>query len=120
MEVLCKGGCECLCCVAEDCCVAGEPSKGIGCAKKEDLICGLACPCCMRGLKVPTVLVSGGASCLCCYDACSFPFSEDYVPGPVCAVCCLQCAPEMGCCKPPPPSKALGKGGPVASEEMQR
>ena len=54
----------------------------------------------------------------------SFPFSEDYVPRFVCAVYGLSCAPEFGCCKPPPYAKALDKpkggGAPTTSDEMER
>jgi hypothetical protein len=125
ITVLCKGAGECLCCIAEDCCAAGEESKGFGCPeKKEGEICRLACPCCVRGLKIPTVLCAGSGSCLCCYSVASFPFNEQYVPGFVCAVYGLQCAPECGCCKPPPYAGSLDKpkggGGSPSSASMER
>ena len=127
ITVLCKGSCEVLCCVGEDCCAAGEESKGIGCPEKKDgEICRIALPCCARALKSPSVCCAEGHSCLCCWNAGSFPFSEDYVPVPVCAAYCLQCAPEFGCCKPPPYSRVLNKpkrgmgGAAPAEKEMER
>ena len=84
----------------------------------------MALPCCAYACKSPEVLCAGGNSCLCCYTVQSFPFSEDYVPRFVCAVYGLSCAPEFGCCKPPPYAKALDKpkggGAPPSSDEMER
>ena len=115
----CKGGGEFLCCVAEDCCAAGEESKGVGMVEKKDgEFCRLALPCCVRALKTPTVLAAGGGSCLCIWEACSFPFSEDFVPEMVCACCFFSCKPNTGFMQPPPYSKALDKpkGGPQAAD----
>ncbi|KAL3916690.1 MAG: hypothetical protein SGPRY_006710 [Prymnesium sp.] len=124
ITILCKGGGECLCCEEQACCAAGEESKGIGCpAKKEGDICRIACPCCAYALIKPRVLCANGGSCLCCWSAASFPFSEEYVDKLVCALYCLQLAPEVGCCKPPPYSKTLDKpksGAPPQASEMAR
>jgi hypothetical protein len=126
ITVLCKGNGECLCCAGESCCAAGEESKGFGCIeKKEGDICRCACPCCVEALVTPKLCCASGGSCLCCWNAASFPFSEDYVNEFVCAVYCLQCAPQFGCCKPPPYSKALDKpkgggGAPPTTVEIER
>ena len=126
ITICCKNAGECLCCLCEKCCAAGEESKGCGCPDKKDgECCRIACPCCASACKSPQVLCAGGGSCLCCWHAASFPFSEDFVPSFVCALICLQCAPECGCCKPPPYSKVLDKpkggGAPtVSEEEMER
>ena len=125
ITVCCKFADECLCCVEEDCCAAGEESKGFCCVEKKDgEFCRCALGCCAYALRKPQVLCAGGGSCLCCWEAASFPFSEDYVPSFVCAAYCLQCAPEFGCCKPPPYSKVLDKpkggGSPTVAAEMER
>jgi len=119
ITMCCDGKGECLCCVAEDCCIAGADHKGIGLVKtREGEICRLALPCCARALKTPTVLCSGAEKCLCCYTVCSLPFDKDYVPAPVCAWNGITCAPTPGCCTDPPYSAAIDKpkgGGTPAS-----
>jgi hypothetical protein len=73
-------------------------------------ICRVALPCISCGIKKPTVLAKGKAHVLCCLQQASFPFDSEFVPGPICAVCCLQCVPNMGCAQP---SKKASGGAPA-------
>ena len=43
----------------------------------------------------------------------AFPFAGK-VPGPICAICCIQCIPNAGIMKPP------GGGGAPPNAEMNR
>ncbi len=62
------------------------------------------------------------------YSVASFPFSDDFVPQPVCGCCFIQCLPEFGICLPTAECKALeGLTGetptaakPVEAETMER
>ena len=56
----------------------------------------------------------GEAECLCFVEAAAFPF-KGKVGGPICAVCCLQCVPNMGCMQP-----SAKKGGAPESATMER
>lgn len=116
--VLCKGGGTCICCEEKCCLAANEEQFPIGVVKEDGFLLKLGLPCCTCGLKVPDMkdLISADYHCLCLKAAAQFPFG-DKVSAPVCAVCFLQCAPEVGCAKPPP-----GGGAPPspAAEEMQR
>lgn len=138
MEIACNAGTpgcekksECLCLLSETCCAANpERSHGCGCVEKtgeyESICCGLGCFCCKVALKVPEVCISGEADCCCTKSVASFPFDDRFVAGPVCAYCCLQCAPNCGCCQPPPIRAAFAElsGAPYAgqatAQEMQR
>merc|ERR1719424_1998988 len=92
--ILAKGSGTCLC-IEEKCCLAaGEPQFPIGMIKQDGFICKLGLPCCTFGLKTPDAkdLLSSDGECLCVRQVAQFPFG-DKISKPVCAVCCLQCAP---------------------------
>ena len=67
--------------------------------KEEGVIFKIGLPCCTLGLVMPKVCTKGGGQCLCLKGYSAFPFDDELVPGPICAVCCLQCVPNMGCMK---------------------
>ncbi len=98
---------ECLCLVGAECCAIGAKSKGCGIVTEDDECCKIGCFICNLGLKSPAVLCAGAGQCCCCKEVASFPFNEDYVKEPVCAVCCISCAPEAGCCVEAPDCPAL-------------
>jgi len=114
--VLCKGGGTCICCEENCCLAAGEEQFPIGMIKQEGMICKLGLPCCTLGLKVPDAkdLLSMSGECLCLKALAQFPFG-DKVGKPVCAVCFLQCMPEVGCLKPGP-----SPGGAPPNTTMER
>lgn len=114
MMMGCAGQEEFLCIEAKACLGAGEAFP-VGMIKEDGFICKIGLPCCTYGLKMPQVLCLGAGQCLCCKSAAAFPF-KDPVPGPICAVCCLQCLPNAGCAKP----ATKGGGAPNASTEMER
>lgn len=105
----CKGSTELLCFVNEHCCAANVDPYGIGIVTDETNheICKLGMFCCTCGLKKPEVLCSGASHFCCIVQVQSFPWDKDYVADPVCAFCCFQCLPEMGCAKPYPDCPAL-------------
>mmetsp|Transcript_39430 Transcript_39430/g.106429 ORF Transcript_39430/g.106429 Transcript_39430/m.106429 type:complete len:84 (+) Transcript_39430:290-541(+) len=79
--------------------------------------------CCTYALKQPQVLVKGKSHCLFVKQAASFPFDSELVPSPICAVCCIQCMPNVGCAKPHVKvggATAPSGGALVASIEMVR
>ena len=119
MMIGCKETGECLCIESKACLGIGEPFP-IGMIKEDGFICKIGLPCCTTGLLMPKVLCLSAAQCLCIKSAASFPF-KDPVPGPICAVCCIQCMPNVGIMKPPMKvtSKVEG-GGPLAPAEMVR
>ena len=81
-------------------------------------ICKLGLAICTIGLKKPDVLCLSDGTCLCAHTAAAFPFKAGVVNGFICAVCCLQCAPNMGCAQPP---TAMGGAAPAPDTEvMQR
>lgn len=108
--VLCKGSDECLCLVSEHCLALGEESLGIGMVTNEAQgeICKIGIGICTCGLKQPKVLCAGVDQVCCIVGAQSLPFDDAYVGKPVCAYCCLACAPECGCCVNAPASSKLG------------
>lgn len=114
--MLCKGSGTCICVEQKQCLAAGEPQFPIGMIKEDGFICKVGLPCCTFGLKTPDMkdLISSDAECLCLRSVAQFPFG-DKVSKPVCAVCFLQCLPEVGCMKPGP-----GGGAPPAAETMER
>ena len=81
--------------------------------------CGLCC--CTFSILMPQALFRLQGKLLCLKCAGAFPFQRP-LPGPVCAVCCLQCIPNVGCMKPPMKAKTVAGegGGPPAPTEMQR
>ena len=130
IKVLCVSEGEELCCFGKGCLAAGEDVLGPGMIevdKDKGEICHLGLGCCSCGLKTPSVLCKGRQSCLCMKSAAAFPFDDEYVPGPVCAVYGCQCMPNGGCCTPPFSQKWLdehkdfeGVGGPAACEMTGR
>ena len=99
---ICKEKGECLCLVSEACLDTQEPSLGCCCATNKDNkeCCKLAIPCCAFGIKRPERLCARATWFLCCKSAIAFPFDDDYVASPVCAVLGLQCAPKCTFCSP--------------------
>lgn len=94
---------DCLCSNGKGCCgVPNEanPMMPVGMAKVEGNICTISLPCCQQGLKVPTVLCAQSTQCLCIKQVQSFPFNKDFVAGPVCALCGIQCCPKAGLLQP--------------------
>ena len=117
----CLVGChhkqELCCCLYESCLAINGESKGCGCIEKEGdyaaVCCGPKCVCCQCGLKSPELCCAGESDQCCCRGVQSFPFDDRFVAKPVCAICCLQCFPECGCCAPPP-VRASSVGGVVS------
>ena len=119
---------DCLC-LRSSCCLAVD-AKTRGCGMvtdpKRDECCKIGCFCADIGLVKPQTLCSNASQLLCCYDVCSLPCTEDYVPECVCAYCFLQCTPECGCCVEGPPSPALvalktkTTAAPPQAQEIQR
>eukprot|EP00550_Attheya_septentrionalis_P001405 CAMPEP_0198288744 /NCGR_PEP_ID=MMETSP1449-20131203/7154_1 /TAXON_ID=420275 /ORGANISM="Attheya septentrionalis, Strain CCMP2084" /LENGTH=130 /DNA_ID=CAMNT_0043986951 /DNA_START=196 /DNA_END=588 /DNA_ORIENTATION=- len=109
MALICKGSDECLCIVSEHCLAMGVDSLGCGMVTDESKneICKIGVPCCTLGLKKPEIVCAGVDQCLCMVGAHSFPYNDKYVGKPVCAVYCLSCAPEVGCCVEAPVSSVL-------------
>ena len=130
IKVLCVSEGEQCCIFSKTCLAAGEDVLGPGMIevdKDKGEICHLGLGCCSCGLKTPSVLCKGRQSCLCMKSAAAFPFDDEYVPGPVCAVYGCQCVPNGGCCTPPFSQKWLdehkdfeGVGGPAACEMTGR
>jgi len=114
IKILCEGAGTCIC-IEEKCCLAANVDQfPVGMIKEEGFICKIGLPCCTTGLKMPDAkdLLSGGFQCLCLKALAQFPFG-DKIGAPVCAVCFLQCTPDVGCLKPPP----SGGAPPVAAPE---
>mmetsp|Transcript_26041 Transcript_26041/g.63580 ORF Transcript_26041/g.63580 Transcript_26041/m.63580 type:complete len:143 (-) Transcript_26041:192-620(-) len=105
--ILLKEHNECLCCTHDCCLVPGDDGYGVGFEKSmvniaaakagrsTGNICDLKMYLCQCGLKYPEVLCKGSSNCLCCKQAQSFPFDDDHVKGPVCAICFVQILPEF-------------------------
>lgn len=108
--VLGKGDGTCICVEEKCCCAANTDQFPVGMIKEDGFICKIGLPCCTYGCKTPDTanLISGEGQCLCFKSVAQFPFG-DKISKPVCAVCFLQCMPEVGCLKPGP-----GGGAPPA------
>jgi hypothetical protein len=113
--ICCEGAGTCICFESKYCLAANVEQFPIGMIKEDGFICKLGLPCCTYGLKNPDMkdLLSGQGQVLCCKEVAQFPFG-DKVGAPVCAVCFLQCMPEVGCMKPGP-----GGGGPPEAQGPQ-
>lgn len=90
-----------------------EPQFDIGVIKDDKFFIKLGLPCCTCGIKkVPewfNPILLGNGQCLCLKQFAAFP------PQPlICAVCCIQCVPNMGIFKPPT------AGGAPDNSTMQR
>lgn len=102
---------DCLC-IRHSCCLAvNAPTKGCGCTTEQQRgeICKIGLFCCDLGLIVPVKLCGCASQCLCCYEVVGFPCESEFIPEVVCTICCpcLQIAPKVGCCIPPPPVSIL-------------
>ena len=97
----CFGAGEFLCIEEKFCLAANKEAFPVGMISEEGMICKIGLPCCTCGVKTPQVLCLSDGKCCCFHSAAAFPFKEGVVDGPVCAVYCLQCLPNCGCCKPP-------------------
>lgn len=91
-------------CIVSDCCL-NATSKPFGPGMITDAekgeICKFGLFCWSCGLKKPSTCCASKCHLLFCVQASAFPTNADYVPTTVCALCCLQCLPNCGCCKPP-------------------
>ena len=129
MLIGCSGAGEELCIEFDCCCAApneNNPMKKSGLTPKDKLeegtFCQISLPCCSQACKKPKVCVSGAGQCLCMKSKASFPFGK-HVPGLVCAVCGVQCKPNMGICQPydaaditTPTANPAGAPAPAESE----
>jgi hypothetical protein len=99
---------DCLC-LRSSCCFSFD-AKPLGCGfmttdksqlgGTEEEMCKIGCMLCDCAVIHPiTKLCSTARQCLWCYMAASIPFSTLYMDKPVCALLCLQCTPNSGCCK---------------------
>jgi len=125
IELGCRHGGTCICLRQNACVSMSAKSLGVGLTTEEggdtDEVCKLGLVCCDAAIVKPSTCCSYAESFLCCYSVASIPCSEEYVPDAVCACCFLQCAPTVGCCKPPPDCAALDKlSKPLTSTEMDR
>ena len=119
---------ECLC-LTHDCCLAPAPVEPFGVGMITDTAtnpnecCRIGLYCCACGLQTPSYLCTEATKCCCLEGASSLPCGDEYLNDFVCAFYCLSCAPNCGCCVPPPPcpalDKMLGKEAPTA-EAMKR
>jgi hypothetical protein len=101
----CKYDYEELCCLGSVCLAIGETPKPIGIIPndKEKTLINVGLFCCTGGLKMPQTCVDYSCDFLFFHEACSCPCGADrHVSALSCAICCCQCAPEMGFMKPPP------------------
>merc|ERR1712070_803620 len=90
-------------CVEESLCIgvpsAENPMKPVGFTKPDGYFCQLGLPCCSYACKKTEVCVSSEGQCCCIKSAAALPFAAS-VPKPVCAVCGIQCMPNMGILQP--------------------
>lgn len=115
--IVCRTAGECLCIKAEGCINQKDKDKGCGLVTDQGAgeMCALGCYCLKYACVKPSVLCKRQSQCLCCAEAASFPFDKDFVPELVCAVCFIECAPNMGILKP-----AVKVSGAPATEVMDR
>merc|ERR1711972_226187 len=73
----------------------------IGLIKEDDMIFKVGLGCCTWGVKMPKVCIAGKQDCLCVKGAASFPFSDDFVGKPVCAICFFSVMPEVDSSRAP-------------------
>ena len=114
MTIGIKDHTEVLCLEFDFCLAANTPQFPIGLIKEEKKIIKVGLPCCALAVKIPETLCNEGFQLLFLKSGCSLPFKEP-VPSPVCAFCCLQCTPNLGCAKPP-----MKAGGAPPTVEMER
>mmetsp|Transcript_22584 Transcript_22584/g.28501 ORF Transcript_22584/g.28501 Transcript_22584/m.28501 type:complete len:131 (+) Transcript_22584:171-563(+) len=98
IKIGCDEASECLCLNSAYCCAIGAKPLGCGMVTENDEICKIGCFICNFGLKTPEVLCAGAGQVCCVKEVVSFPFNDDYVKEPICAICCISCTPEAGCC----------------------
>ena len=107
--ICCVGQSDCLC-LRHACCIAANvENRGIGMTTNKDAgeICKIGCFCCDYGCVYPKVCCAGVSQCLCCYSVASCFCFDYFLKEAVCAMYCLQCIPEFGCCMPPQDCPAL-------------
>jgi len=126
----CKGKSQLLCLTREVACAVGEPTTGCGMVTNPDNkeCCKIGCVFCSHGCKEPETCTKGAVQICCLKEAVALPCDKEHLDEPVCAHCCLACAPKFGCCVRAPRCPALEKPvfecGPmlqsVATKEMDR
>ena len=107
----CASSCECLCVRHSACCLRGAPFKKVGLRTNmpSGEYCRIDFPCCDCAIIPPRLLCGRASQILCLYNTGAFPCDDEYLPEPVCAYYFVSCWPRLGCCVPPPRSKALDK-----------
>lgn len=69
-----------MCCLTGEACLAKD-ERMLGPGMITDLskgeCCKIGCFCCSFGFKMPNSVCNGWSRCLCCFDAYSFPYSEN-------------------------------------------
>ena len=105
----------------ENCCVnhkfcCDTLEEGLGChccdTERKDVDCVTSWLCCRLSWfcttrRCCTLCCMADLRCLCCTHGCAVPCTGP-VNDCVCAMYGIACAPECGCCKPPPRDYALG------------
>lgn len=125
-----RGQDECLCIRRTYCfepcgCNNGTQPRGIGLVTEPEQgeFCKIGAYCCDYALVKPRVLIGCASHSLCVKEVGSFPFHEDYVDEPLCALYCVSCVPECDIAAEPPRSAALDRmqtASPPASSRMDR
>lgn len=107
----CATICECLCIRHSACCLRDAPYKQVGLTTNtvDGEYCLLSAPCCDCAIIPPRLLCGRASQFLCVYNTGAFPCDDEYLTEPVCAYYFVSCWPQIGCCVPPPRSKALDK-----------
>ena len=117
----CASSCECLCVRHTACCLRGAPFKKVGLKwnTPNGEYCRMDFPCCDCAVIRPRLLCGRASQFLCVHNTGAFPCDEDYTT-PVCAYYFVSCWPRIGCCVPPPRSKALEKLLSVSTGELEK
>uniref|UniRef100_A0A7S3DUT9 Uncharacterized protein n=1 Tax=Entomoneis paludosa TaxID=265537 RepID=A0A7S3DUT9_9STRA len=109
VSLLCHHSSDCLCIRSSSCCAMGVEPRGVGCTadKSKDECCMIGLYCCDCGIVTPKVLCASYRKCLCLQGAAACPGSPAYMDDFVCALYCLACAPQCGCCVTAPECPAI-------------
>lgn len=101
---------ECLCLKSAACCAVGvDPYKCAFCANEDKEVASCDLLLCRYALKKPEVCFAQASQCLCIKAAGAFPFNDDYVKEPTCAICFISLLPEAGVLKQAPKSQAIDR-----------
>ena len=108
IKVLCKERDEILCCNYKCCLAVGDEGYGVsfesnkaalasaGAGRSVGKCCKTSMYYCRLGCKYPETCCDGASHCLCIKRGHSLPFDDQNVKEPLCAICCVQCLPEVG------------------------